>query len=700
MRIDWFWMSCWLMLTVQWVQAGSPVKVACVGNSITYGTGLADRERDAYPVQLQRMLGDGYVVGNFGKPGATLLRHGHRPYVQQTEYREALAFGADIAVIHLGTNDTDPRNWPNYRDEFVSDYLALIDSLKATNPSMRILVARLAPIADRHPRFSSGTKCWHTDIQSAIETVARVAQADLIDFEAPLYPYPFLLPDAIHPNPEGAGLLARTVYQAITGNYGGLQLPLLYTDGMVLQRDVPLTLRGKADSGTRVTVCIAGQRCEATADVQGQWQVQLAPLKAGTDYQLLIQTDRKEKRLFKQVAVGEVWLCSGQSNMQFMLKQAATATEDLAHAEDPALRFFDMKARWETQEIRWSPSAIDSVNHLHYFKPTRWESATAATAADFSAIAYHFGKMLRDSLQVPVGLICNAVGGSTTESWIDRNRLENDFPAILRDWTHNDFIQQWARQRARYNLKAGDSIATQFGLTKPAYRHPSEPCYLFESGIAPLQRYPIQGVIWYQGESNAHNVEAHETLFKLLTTSWRRYWQNEALPFYYVQLSSLNRPSWTWFRDSQRRLMQTIPHTGMAVSSDLGDSLDVHPPFKREIGQRLARWALQDTYHHVLVPSGPLCQKAVYESGRVHLYFTYAHGLQTARAEEPITFEVAEEEGLFYPAKATIDGETIWLESSEVRRPRYVRYGWQPFTRANLQNSAQLPASTFRMAVE
>ena len=127
------------MLAVQWVQAGSPVKVACVGNSITYGTGLADRERDAYPVQLQRMLGDGYVVGNFGKPGATLLRHGHRPYVQQTEYREALAFGADIAVIHLGTNDTDPRNWPNYRDEFVSDYLALIDSLKATNPSMRIL---------------------------------------------------------------------------------------------------------------------------------------------------------------------------------------------------------------------------------------------------------------------------------------------------------------------------------------------------------------------------------------------------------------------------------------------------------------------------------------------------------------------------------------------------------------------------------
>ena len=236
------------------------VRVACVGNSITYGTGIADRDKDSYPAQLQKLLGDKYVVGNFGKPGATLLRHGHRPYFDQKEYRDALGFKGDIAVIHLGINDTDPRNWPNYRDDFVADYLALIDSLRTANPSVRVIIARLTPIADRHPRFVSGTKLWHDEIQEAIETVARVSGAELIDFESPLYPYPNLLPDAIHPNEEGAAMLARVVYGGITGDYGGLRLSPLYTDNMVLQRGIPLDIHGIANSGTLVRVGIGGQK--------------------------------------------------------------------------------------------------------------------------------------------------------------------------------------------------------------------------------------------------------------------------------------------------------------------------------------------------------------------------------------------------------------------------------------------------------
>lgn len=212
--------------------AAQPVRVACVGNSITYGTGIADREHFSYPVQLQQMLGNGYVVGNFGKPGATLLYKGHRPYVEQPEFKEALRFKGDIAVIHLGINDTDPRNWPNYRDEFVKDYLSIMDSLRAANPKVRFILARMTPIADRHPRFQSGTKQWHDEIQTSIETVARVSGAELIDFHEPLYPYPNLLPDAIHPNPEGAGILAKTVYGGITGNYGGLSMSSLYADYM------------------------------------------------------------------------------------------------------------------------------------------------------------------------------------------------------------------------------------------------------------------------------------------------------------------------------------------------------------------------------------------------------------------------------------------------------------------------------------
>ena len=213
--------------------AAQPIRVACVGNSITYGTGIADREHFSYPVQLQNMLGSKYLVGNFGKPGATLLYKGHRPYVEQPEFKEALRFKGDIAVIHLGINDTDPRNWPNYRDEFVKDYLSIMDSLRAANPKVRFILARMTPIADRHPRFQSGTKQWHDEIQTAIETVARISGAELIDFHEPLYPYPNLLPDAIHPNPEGAGILAKTVYGGNTGNYGGLSMSSLYTDYMV-----------------------------------------------------------------------------------------------------------------------------------------------------------------------------------------------------------------------------------------------------------------------------------------------------------------------------------------------------------------------------------------------------------------------------------------------------------------------------------
>ena len=150
--------------------AQKPVRVACIGNSITYGMKLENRERDAYPFQLQRMLGEGYEVGNFGKNGATLLRRGHRPYLEQEEYRQAMDFAGDIVVIHLGVNDTDPRDWPNYGDEFVHDYMALMDSLRSVNPKARFIVARITPIADRHPRFQSGTKQWHEEIQKAIES--------------------------------------------------------------------------------------------------------------------------------------------------------------------------------------------------------------------------------------------------------------------------------------------------------------------------------------------------------------------------------------------------------------------------------------------------------------------------------------------------------------------------------------------------
>lgn len=592
--------------------------------------------------------------------------------------------------MHLGINDTDPRNWPNYRDEFVKDYLSIMDSLRAANPKVRIILARMTPIADRHPRFVSGTKRWHGEIQTAIETVARVSGAELIDFYEPLYPYPYLLPDAIHPNHEGAGILVKTVYSGITGDYGGLQMSQLYTDYMVLQRDIPLDIHGIANAGEKITVSISNQKATATANNQGKWSVVLKPMNAVTDLTLTVEAGSAAK-VYKHVAVGEVWLCSGQSNMAFMLCQADTYKRDIDNVGDPQLRLFDMKARWETYNVAWPASCLDSLNHLQYYRSTTWQPTTPDNAKWFSAIAYYYGRMLRDSLKVPVGLICNAVGGSPTEAWIDRNTLETCFPAILKNWLHNDFIQDWVRGRAAKNLTNDN---THLG------RHPYEPCYLYESGILPLQKYPIKGVIWYQGESNAHNMESHSELFKLLVGSWRSNWSNPTMPFYFVQLSSLNRPSWPWFRYSQLQLMQQIANTGMAVSSDCGDSLDVHPLRKQPVGQRLARWALNKTYGKSITPSGPIYKGVVRSADALIVSFDYADSLCTSDGKQPSTFEIAAEEGMYYPATAVIEGNTVRLTSPEVKNPRYVRYGWQPFTRANLINGDALPASTFRGKAE
>ncbi|MCM1371944.1 MAG: GDSL-type esterase/lipase family protein [Bacteroides sp.] len=668
--------------------AQKKVRVACVGNSITYGYLLPDRETNAYPFRLQKMLGDGYEVGNFGKSGATLLNHGHRPYTQQQEYRDALEFAGDIVVIHLGINDTDPRNWPNYQDEFIGDYRALIQSFRKANPAARIIIARMTPLSHRHPRFESGTRDWHDQIQEAISHVARAEGVQLINFYEPLLPYPYLLHDAIHPDTEGAEMLASIVYRGITGDYGGLKMSPLYTDNMVLQHGRELQIQGMADAGQRVTLSIAGQKRKAIADGDGHWHVTLRPLKAGGPYTMTVATDKRELT-YRNVMAGEVWLCSGQSNMEFRLSQAATAGRDIPKAGCSDIRLFDMKARWRTDAVEWAETTLDSLNHLQYFRETAWQECTPATAQHFSAVAYYFGRMLQDSLHVPVGLICNAVGGSPAESWIPRRTLEHDFPAILRNWTANDFIQPWVRERAAQNVRKSSN---------KFQRHPYEPCYLFESGILPLQHFPIRGVIWYQGESNAHNIEAHERLFTLLVQGWRQYWNDDTLPFYYVQLSSLNRPSWPLFRDSQRRLLSSIQATGMAVSSDVGNPSDVHPTHKEEVGKRLARLALHGTYgmEHV-VPSGPLFRTADFRNGSAYVRFDHAEGLRPASTGDSLlTFELAGEDHIFYPAQAEIQGQTVKVHSTRVPLPCIVRYGWQPYTRANLVNGEGLPASTFR----
>ena len=676
--------------------AQEKIKVACVGNSVTYGYGHKNPAETSYPTQLQQLLGDDYEVRNFGHSGATLLNKGHRPYTTLPEYKAALEFAPDIIVIHLGLNDTDPRNWPNYRDEFFGDYTGIIDSFRKAHPdgNPKIIVCRMTPIFHWHRRFKSGTRDWYWQIQEKIEKIAQHENLELVDLSRYLYSRPDLMPDALHPDAEGAAIIAKQVYSAITDDFGGLSLPAIYSDNMVIQQNKPFVVAGTADSGKEVVVSFGKQKIITKAAEDGSWKVMFTPMMAdGEKYTIAVECG-KEKIKFKNVVIGEVWLCSGQSNMAFMVKESSHKTQSLANIKDKDIRLYDMKPRVFTDNIEWDSTSLAALNRHDYYVPTAWQLQDEENVSDFSAVAYHFGAMLADSLGVPVGLICNAVGGAPAESFIDRKTIEFNptLVDILYNWRQNDMIQDWCRGRAAQNITKS---------TNKLQRHPYEPCYLYETGIAPIACYPIQGAIWYQGESNAHNVELHETIFPTLVDCWRRTWNNPEMPFYFVQLSSIKRPSWPHFRDSQRRMAGSIPFCDFAVSSDKGHPTDVHPKEKAPVGERLARLALNQTYgmEHV-AQHGPTPVRAFSLRGKTVIEFSDANKLMTSDGAPLRGLEIAGKTAGFtavdFEKKATIKGNRIIIEGEAHR----IRYGWKPFTDANLVNEAGLPASTFEITVE
>lgn len=657
------------------------IRVACVGNSVTYGYGLSDREQTCYPTRLQEMLGDGYEVRNFGNSGTTLLFKGHKPYIKVQEFRDAMDFKADLVIIHLGLNDTDPRNWPEWKEEFIPNYRALIDSFRVANPKAKIWICKMTPIFHGHRRFESGTRDWHAQIQTRIEQIARTSQVRLIDLFTPLHCHPEMFPDALHPNPDGAMILAKTVYGAISGDYSGLQIPALYTDGMVIQRNESIKFHGIADYGEEVTVEFNGMKRKTIGDDQGHWDVTFPQMDAGGPYEITFKA-KSCKYIIRNAWVGEVWLCSGQSNMEFKVQQSVTAKQDYADADRlKNLHIFNMPALSRTDNVTWPDSVLEKNNRLEHLRMGPWENSSSESVKDFSAIAFNFGRVLADSLNIPIGIICNAVGGTTTESWIDRTSIENEFPQILRNWTENDLTQAWVRERAKYNNK---------NATNKMQRHPYEPCYMYEAGIRPLEQYNIRGVLWYQGESNADRLEVHNKLFPMLVKSWRNNWNKRDLPFYTVQLSSLNRHHFPQFRDAQRRLAKSINNVWMAVTIDVGDSLDVHPRMKRPVGERLAALALNHTYNYNIESEGPELKDARRAGDALELTFSHADGMSITRG-----FEIAGDDGLYYPAEARIADNRIVLKSKNVKTPCSVRYGWQPFTRADLRNKQGFPAPTF-----
>ncbi|MBE9463625.1 sialate O-acetylesterase [Dyadobacter subterraneus] len=470
-----------------------------------------------------------------------------------------------------------------------------------------------------------------------------------------------------------------------------LTLGTVFSDHMVLQRNKPIVIYGKVKGGSQVTISFLNKKHTVISDDSGQWKAVFPAMKKGGPFEILVKANER-KVTVSDVVIGDVWICSGQSNMEFPLEDSKTGTSELNQTNfDTNIRLLRLGGITSTGNVSWDFATLEKINRFEFFSGS-WQKLNAISAASFSAVAYYFGKKIATENDIPIGLIQVAVGGSPTESWIDESLLKKDdqIAGMFKNWQDASEVMEWCRQRAAFNL--ADAKSDQ-------QKHPFHPGYNFKAGIAPLTDFPITGVIWYQGESNVHDVELHERLFEMLVKSWRQKWGYQ-FPFYYVQLSSIERPLWPEFRDSQRKMLAEIPNLGMAVSYDLGDSLNVHPVQKKEVGERLGALALKNVYHKKITATGPIPKRASVKHDMILLDFSFAKKLTTPYDQVLTGFELISQQGKRLPANATIMKNKVTIVIPAGEKITTVLYAYQPFTRANLYNEAGLPASTFSILVK
>ncbi|MDM1293959.1 sialate O-acetylesterase [Sphingobacterium sp. N143] len=679
-----------LMVSISIAFGQSRTKVACIGNSVTFGYGLASPVQDSYPGQLQALLGQRFEVRNFGHSGATLLRKGHNPYYQTEEYRKALDFRPDIAIIHLGLNDTDPRNWPNYKHFFASDYATLIDSIRSVNPNVQIYICRLTPIFSGHPRFLSGTRDWYDQIQLLIPKIAENNQVRLIDLNSPLQYRIDLFDDYLHPDRQGAALIAEQVANALVPVTQDLQVAETIGSDMVLQRNWENSIHGKGTATAEISLVFNKKHYKSNVNLDGSWEIKLPKMEAGGPYDILVSSGR-QKIMLKNILFGDVYLAAGQSNMAFQLRGALKSDSLIKNAGIlPNLRLFKCHNLVETNAVAWDTVTLKKVNDLAYFSGV-WRQASGDEAAQFSAVAYSFAAQIAKEEHIPIGIIDLSVGGSNTESWIDRKSLESDdlLASYIHNWQKSDFLQEFCRERASQNL-AISKVKNQ--------RHPYQPAYNFEAGVSKWLRTGLKGILWYQGESNAHNIELHEHLFTTLVSSWRKSFHQD-LPFFFVQLSSIDRPSWGDFRNSQRLLEKSIAGTYMAVSLDVGDSLDVHPREKMVVGRRLANLVRKHLYGAELNADHPDPVRYTFQGDKLLLTFDHCTKLKTPGNVAVRGFQLVDPKGRIFDVSANIlSGNTVQINKPDFKVTS-ILYGYEPFSRANLQNEIGTPVSTFDLAI-
>ena len=533
---------------------------------------------------------------------------------------------------------------------------------------------------------------------------------------------------------------ATLIPASLGGEKEELSIAKIFTDHGVLQRDMPTPIWGKAAPGTPVNVRFANQTKTTKSDQQGKWQVQLDPLPTNSSPAELTVISGNKTITLTDILVGEVWLCSGQSNMGHALSRATGGEEAIAAANHPKLRLFRVK-----QSPAYSP--VDDVEG-------EWiacsPDALRRNGGGFSAVGFFFGRQLLETLDCPIGLIGSYVGGSNVEAWMSEEAL-SAFPdrhsqTVRRLWDyqkacdgmdqamaeHAPKLAAWEAEWAARNEAHRKDLAAWQAATQKAReankpvperpkpgslsrrplepnRYPHHATVLYRGMIEPLIPYGIRGTIWYQGEANCYPKRAEEyaTSFPMMITDWRKRWAQGDFPFLFVQLPNFAKAKedWMTLRESQRQTNETVANTAMAITIDVGDPNDLHPANKKPVGERLALLARAEVYGEDVIASGPLIHSAKrMDDGRLRLMFRFSEsGLRSGATdgEKLGGFELAGEDGVFVPAQAAIEGRNVivWRDDIETH---HVRYAWSPnpFPAANLYNRVGLPASPFSIKVE
>ncbi len=436
-----------------------------------------------------------------------------------------------------------------------------------------------------------------------------------------------------------------------------VRLPSIIGDHMVIQRDLPVKIWGWADPLEKVAVTLGDRQATTVADALGRWIVVLAPVEGTGPLEMVVTGANTVK--VSDILVGEVWVCSGQSNMQWPVRASNNAEEEIAAAKYPQIRLFTV-ARNVAKE------RVDDCQG-------QWQLCSPETVPNFSAVGYFFGRALHEKLGAPIGLINSSWGGTIAEAWTSAEGLvkEPDFVPIL-------------QRGATFNPK-----------------NPNQASVLFNGMINPLIPLAIRGAIWYQGESNCGRAAQYQKLFPAMIRNWRTEWGEGDFPFLFVQLApyrygKADPRNCAELREAQRLTLQAVPNTGMAVTTDIGNVKDIHPRNKQEVGRRLALWALAKTYGQDLVYSGPLYKEMKIEDGKIRVFFDHVGGGLVAKGGPLTHFEIAGADGKFVPAEAIIDANSVVVWNKEVPKPVAVRFGWRDDAEPNLFNTEGLPASPFR----